>query len=232
MRYLLSFMLLAGLCLTAYAQEQSNDSIPYEIRKQAYIYTIANKYNDPSVARMALYNLIADNPGSPQLLDTLALIYLDYQQYASAALVAQDAIRLNPDDMFATEIAAVAFENLGVKNRALTHYEKLYLADNDLSVLYKVCFLQLDLKRYSEALTNAEVIENSPDAEKMMLMFPTADQKGQQVNMKIGALRLKAMLAEDQGQKEEAKALYQKVLVLKPDFELVKNQLKALEEGK
>lgn len=230
MKYLLSLIVcLVGFVASA-QQQIPQDSIPFELRKQAYIYSLANKYNDPAVARMALYNLIATNPGSPALLDSLALIYLDYQQFASAALVAQDAMKLNPDDMFATEVAAVAFDNLGVKARAVNNYEKLYLANNDLNTLYKVAFLQLDLKRYGQAINNADVIIESSKSEEIKLIFPTQDQTGQEVSMKVAATRLKGMIENDRGNTALAKDYFQKALDMQPDFELLKQQIAELDK--
>ena len=87
------FLLLAVLSV-GYANGQSQeiakgDSIPWELRKQSFIYNSAKLFNDPLVARMALYNLLAENPANPALYDSLALSYLQYNQSASAALVAQ-----------------------------------------------------------------------------------------------------------------------------------------------
>lgn len=209
---------------------QDSISIPMELRKQAYIYSIAKKYNDPAVARMALYNLLASNPGSSAILDSLALIYYEYQQYASAALVSQDALTLNPNDLFATELAAVAFDNLGVKHRAITHYEKLYLANNNLETLYKIAFLQFDLKRYSEALNNADAIINSPKSEEIKLLFPKDENTNQEISMKASALRLKGMIEADKGNNELAKENFQKALEIAPDFQILKEQLQALDQ--
>ena len=237
MKYLSGFFLFLIL-MPAYAQENNNSSsadsveIPLELRKQAYIYSLAKKYNDPAVARMALYNLIAVNPSSSAILDSLALLYFDYQQYASAAIVAQDALSLNPDDLFASEVAAIAFDNLGVKSRAVTHYEKLYLASNDLETLYKIAFLQYELKRYSEALNNTDIITASPKSEEIKLLFPLNNQQNQEISLKASTLRLKGMIEAAQGNTEQARTYFQQALELAPEFSLVKEQLKALDEQK
>lgn len=237
MRYLLSVItVLAGFMAfsqDAQTEPASQDSIPFELRKQAYIYTLAQKYNDPAVARMALYNLIAVNPNSAPILDSLALLYYQYQQYASAALVAKDAMMLNPEDAFAAEVSAVSFENLGVKNRAADSYEKLYLLNNDLGTLYKLAFLQMDLKRYGEAIANADVLIESPKAVELKLLFPVDDKKNQEISMKAAAVRLKGMIEEDKGNKAEAKKYYQEALTLEPEFAVLKQQITDLDkEGK
>lgn len=233
MKYILS--VIAGVVVfmaSAQNQEVSQDSIPYELRKQAYIYSLAKKYNDPSVARMALYNLIATNPNSAPILDSLALLYYEYQQYASAALVAQDAMMINPQDAFAIEVSAVAFENLGVRNRAAESYEKLYLLNNDLGTLYKLAFIELDLDRYDEATANADVIIESSKSSELELIFPIDDKKTQNISMKAAAFRLKGMIEEDKGNKEEAKKYYQEALSLEPEFAVLIEQVADLDKAK
>lgn len=226
MKYLLTTALSIVLFVASSQESQTPpDSIPFELRKQAYIYNMAKKYNDPAVARMALYNLIATSDNSLHLMDTLALMYFNYEQYASAALITQDIQSINPDDMLATEIAAISFENLGVSSKSITYYEKLYLDSNDMGTLYKVTFLQYQSKRYEEALVNADAIIESADSEELQLVFPTKDKKNQQISMKTATIRLKGMIEEDKGNTSLAKEYYQKALEMAPDFEILKDQI-------
>lgn len=227
----LLFMFALLSATVSEAQEQApQDSIPFEIRKQAYIYGLARKYNDPVISRVALYNLIAIDPLSSALLDSLALNYIDYRQYASAALTAQDALKLNPDDLLATEIAAVAFENLGVKQRAVNHYEKLYLESNDLSTLYKIAFLQYEVRNMQEALTNADILVNSSKSDNIKLIFPIDQDKSQEISLKACATRLKGLIEQERGNISLAKQYLRKSLEMQPDFQLVKKHLEELEK--
>jgi tetratricopeptide (TPR) repeat protein len=226
MRYVvILFLFITSIFANAQEAKTKSDTLPYELRKQAFIYTAARQYNDPAIARMALYNLLALNPNSAPILDTLAKIYYEYQQYASAALVAQDAMQLNPNDLYAVEIAASAFDNLGVKVRAIANFEKLYLAKNDLTILYKVAFLQFESKKYGESLNNINTILSASTSDKLKLFFPTNNGRGQEVSLKAAATRLQAMLEQDKGNVDRAKELFKKALEMVPDFEIVKNQL-------
>jgi len=226
MRYFFIIIFLLG-CLFANAQATNtkNDSIPYELSRQGFIYSAAKSYNDPIIARVALYNILAYNPRNTPVLDSLAKIYYEYQQYASAALVAQDAIKLNPDDIFAIEIAAASFDNLGVKIRAIANYEKLYLAENDMTILYKIAFLQYESKRYGESINNINTIFESSDADKLQLIFPTDSGQNQAISLKAATNRLYAMLEQDRGNNDNAKNLYKKAIEMEPNFELAKKQL-------
>jgi tetratricopeptide (TPR) repeat protein len=223
------FLVCLGLAVGAQSTEiAEGDSIPWEIRKQSFIYNSATMFNDANVAKMALYNLIAENPGNPALFDSLALIYLRYNQPASAVLVAQQSLKINPNNLFATEIAANGFDNLGVKDRAIPYYETLYLSENDLNVLYKIAFLQLETERFGEAITSIDIIMNNEESETKMIVFPTEDNQGQEVPLKVAAHRIKAMVEEAKGNEEEAKKLYLATLQMYPGFQIVQSQLQLL----
>lgn len=229
-------LLLAFGCLTAMltlAQEQERqgsplDSLPFDVQKQAFIYSTAARYSDPMISRMALYNLLAYNPANTAIMDSLALSYIDYQQYASAVLVAQDALRINPNDMLATEIAAVAFENLGLADRAVTYYETLNLNKADINTLYKISFLQFQLKRFGEARTNCDILIGDEEVAKTTLLFQKNQNENQEVSMLAGIYRLKAMVEEEAGNIDQARANYNKALEIAPDFAIAKLQLEKL----
>ena len=70
------FLLFIGVSCFASAQNEETlpgDSIPWELRKQAFIYSTAKSFNDPVVARTALYNILAINPANVSIYDSLAI---------------------------------------------------------------------------------------------------------------------------------------------------------------
>lgn len=223
---------LAFLSINALGQSTETakgDSIPWEFRKQAFIYNTAKQFNDPLVEKMALYNLLSENPSNAALYDSLSLIYLNFNQFASAALVAKQALKINKDNMLATEVAASSLERLGVKDQALTYYEKLSLSSPDnIGLLYKIAYLQYELKRFEQAKTSLKILEEKKGIENEKLTFPTTDRKGQFVPLKAAIMRVKAMIAEGEGKKEEANKLYMETLKLSPGFQVVQQQLKEL----
>ena len=227
--------LLWVLSVAVYGQSTEvapGDSIPWELRKQSFIYNSAKVFNDPIMARMALYNLLAENPNNVALYDSLAVLYLQYNQVASAALVSQQALQLNPQNQFALEIAATSLEQLGAKDRALSNYEKLHLATGDINTLYKISFLQQELGRYAEANTSLDIIIGDPQSDEFTIRFPTTDGNGQDVSLKVSAHRIKAMILQSQGKTEEAKAKYLEVLKMQSGFEIVQQQLRELTKPK
>lgn len=231
MKYILTLTALLFLC-AAQAQDSTsaNDSIPFEFSRQAYIYQLAKDYNDPAVARMAIYNLLSYNPQNSALLDSLALLYYEYNQIASAALTAQDAAAIDPKDMFAVELAAICFEKLGALPKAISFYETLYTNTFDMTMLYKVGFLQMDAKRYIEANTNADIIIEDPKSKTLTLIFPKDDKTNQEVSLVAGAYRLKGMIAAAQGDKAQAKEFYNKALSQAPEFDVLRKQIAELDK--
>jgi tetratricopeptide (TPR) repeat protein len=180
---------------------------------------------------VALYNLLAENPNNISLRDSLALIYFEQQQYASAALVAQQVVEVMPNDMFAVEIAAICFETLGVPSKALKYYQKLYLNNTDnIELLYQMTFLQIELGLNEEAMASAETLSNHPRSEESTLIFPTESGGGQEVNMKLAAIRLKGIIEEERGNSDKAKEFYANVLSQMPDFYVVQTQLDELNQ--
>jgi tetratricopeptide (TPR) repeat protein len=175
------------------------------------------------MTKTALYNILAQAPGNTTVMDSLAMLYFQYQEFVSAALISQDIIAINPNDLLATEIAAVSFEQLGVPSKSIPLYEKMYLANNDISLLYQISFLQYSSKRYDESALNLEtVIEDKLSLERF-LVFPTADKQQQQVSLLAAAYRLKGMIEADQGNIDMATEAYNKALELVPDFQSVKD---------
>ncbi len=229
MKILTSSLLLFTI-LIATAQEQKpipQDSVPFEIRKQAVLYNLARKYNDIEMQKAALYNLYVFNPNAA-FLDSLAILYFDQQQYISSGLVAQDAVNANPNDMLATEIAALSFDNIGVPAKAIDYYEKLYVENEELGTLYRIMFLQYNLERFEESMTNADIILGHPKAKTTNLYFPVNDQQNQLINMEVAAYRMKGMIEQARGNKELASQHYNKALELAPAFALLKQQIEEL----
>ncbi|MFK7952487.1 MAG: tetratricopeptide repeat protein [Ekhidna sp.] len=230
-------ILILGLAFSMLLRGQSQemvegDSVPWELRKQSFVYNSAKLFSDPVVARSALYQLIAENPANAALYDSLAILYLKYDNYVSATLVAQQSLMITPENEFAIEIAAAGYDNLGVKDKATVFYERLYLSNNDINTLYKISFLQFELGRYGESNTNLDIVISNPKSETEMIGFPTVDRRGQDVPLKVAAQRVKAMIIEQTESKENALKAYLDVLKMYPDFQIVQQQMTELRKTK
>ena len=191
-------------------------------------YTVATRFADYDVARDALYDIIVENPGNDSLLLTLGFLYYENQRYTSAALVGQELLNRNPRNPVALELAGTAFEELKILDKALQNFESLYLATNSFAALYKVAFLQFDLKRYKEAQANADIMLTRKEADEMTVSYVTAEKQNKDYPIRISVLNLLGMIAKESGDPSSAKKYYEQALAKAPDFLPAKENLAKL----
>ncbi|GHM98709.1 hypothetical protein WSM22_01990 [Cytophagales bacterium WSM2-2] len=208
------------------------DSVPKInplLRHYAIKYQVALQWNDYDVAKDALYDLIIESPSNnDSLIYELAYFYYQNQKFASAVLVSQELLKRNPKNPAALEMTAVGSENLGALDKALQSYESLYLLGNNPLTLYKMAFLQLQLKRYKESGTSADILLADKAAETLKVSYTGADNKTKEFPIKAALLNLKGMLAQEQGDKVTAKKFYELALGQAADFPMAKENLAKL----
>ena len=191
----------------------------------AMTYQAGIRYNDYSVAKHALYNILVEYPQNDSILYSLSLLYFQTKQYASAALTAIDVIALNPNSIGAFEIAAVSFENIGALDKALQSYESLYLKTDDFNALYKMTFIQFDLEKYGECKINVDILLSKKEADELKTTFLASDKTEKEYLIKIPLINLKGLIAEAEGNKPAAKVFFEQALKLAPDFQMAKDNL-------
>lgn len=230
MKLLSNTMLLLSCLLifsTALKAQEVKESAAYQ--QQQNVYNRAMKYADVSAARNSLFNMIALDPGDASLLDSLAYMYFEYQQFTSCLLVCLDILKVNPDNIPALEMSAVAYDNLGLKDKALTSYESIYLRNNSIFTLYRIAALQLDLGRHTESMTNVNILLEKEETKEAKVPLKT-DQGNTQISLEAAVYNLKGLIEADQGNTESARASYQQALSLEPDFAMAKSNLAELDK--
>jgi tetratricopeptide (TPR) repeat protein len=191
-------------------------------------YAIAARWNDFDVAKDAMYDLIVEYPGSDSLIFALAYYYYENQKYPSSILVCQDLLARNPKNVEAIELTGMGYESLSINDRALQSFESLFLITNNNATLYKMSFLQYQLKRYTESMTNVDFLLTKPEADSLKITYNDATNIPKEYPMKVALLNLKGMIYKDQSDKVNAKKSFEEALKIAPDFELAKKNLAAL----
>lgn len=215
------------------AAQTANDSIPrLDAKTKAALnaadqaaYQVAMRYSDLGMAKSKLYDLMIRNPENTRYMEALANIYFDNTQYPSAALVALDLLQLNDKNVGALEIAAYSLEQLGALDRALPHFESLYLLTGDNFSLYKSAFIQYNLQRFEEALNSVNMLVKNAKADEK-IGFPKSQTETQEVSMKAAALNLKGLIYLDKNAMAEAKTAFNEAISLDSTFEQAKENLK------
>lgn len=189
-------------------------------------YITAVQWNDFDVAKDALYDLIIENPLNDSLIYSLAYFYYENQKYVPAVLVSQQLLARNPKSIPALEISAIGYETMGVKDRALQSYESLYLISNNIGTLYKMAFLQYDLKRFTESLATIDILFTKTELDSTKVVFTDAENKSKEYPMKVALLNLKGLIQLDHfGDKVAAKKFFEEALAIAPDFMSAKENL-------
>lgn len=191
-------------------------------------YAMAVQWSDYDVAKDALYDVIAENPGNDSLIFDLAYYYFQSQKYPPAVLIAEGMLKRNPKNLAVLEISALGLEQMGATEKALERFESLYLIENNPARLYKMAFLQYTLKRYVESNTSIDILLKNPKIDTMKTLFQDTKGKDKEFPMRIALLNLKGMVARDSGKKEEARKYFNQALTASPDFAPAKKNLDEL----
>jgi len=206
------------------AQEGQNAFVGHHTRA----YAIATKYGDSDMAKTALYNMLAAYPGNDSLLYSLSYLYFQSQKYASAVLSAQDILARNPDHLGALELSGAGYESLGLKDKSLAAYETLYLKTTEYQTLYKITFLQFDMERLKECMTNVDILLTKPESDSLKVYYATEDNQQKEYPIKVSLLNLKGLISQKYGDKDSAKKYFQQALDIAPDFALAKENMESL----
>lgn len=191
-------------------------------------YRMAMQYSDYQEAKSALYNLVLLEPNNDSLRYNLAYIYFDNNQYPSTILACKDILAINPSHLGALELSAISFENLGLKDKALPHYEKLYMISSNLNSLYKMAFLQFDLKKFAECGVNTDLLLEHKDLPEAKVVFTDKDQQQKEYPMRVAVLNLKGLVNMEEGNNDVAKSAFEAALAIAPDFILASENLAKL----
>ena len=232
MKHVLSLLILVIFASTSFAQ--TTDSVAPKLdpntKKVLNIqdqsaYQLAMRYNDIQAAKDKLFSLIIRNPEDLRYPELLGSLYFENEMATSAALVALDILQVNEKSIGSLEIAAFSLEQLGALDRALPHFERLFLLTGDNFSLYKSAFIQYNLKKYQEALNSVNMLSKNTKPDDK-IGFPISQTETQEIGMKAAALNLKGMIYLDQGSKAEAKLAFEEAIQLEPNFNLAKENLK------
>lgn len=232
MKHVVIMLLLALGVSTSFAQNQDSSVVKLDPAMKKSMnaldqagYQLAMRYNDAQVAKANLYELMLRNPEDIRYPELLANLYFEGGQPTSAALVALDILKVNDKNIPALEVAAYSLEQLGAYDRALPHFESLYLLTGDNFSLYKSAFLQYNLKKYPEAMNSVNMLVKNVKPEDK-IGFPKSQTETQEISMKAAALNLKGMIYLEQDSKADAKTAFDEAISLEPEFELAKENLK------
>lgn len=201
-----------------------------DYKQQEKVFRTGLKYNDLSVAKQALYNMMAIDESATNLLDSLAVLYYKSNDPINCLLVCNDVISRSPSNMMILEIKAITEQNVGLLKEALSDYEKLQSKSKEEHHSYQIAAIQYQLKRFGECESTINSLLLSPKIDEKKVNISLNERSQQEVPMKAALFNMKGVLYLDLARKPEAKLMFQEALKIMPDFQLPKGNLAALEQ--
>jgi hypothetical protein len=108
----------------------------------------------------------------------------------------------------------------------MQNYESLYLITNNIATLYKMAFLQYDLKRFTESIASTDILLTNTQLDSVKVVFNDIENKPKEYPMRVSVLNLKGLIQQDHfGDKAAAKKLFEDALAIAPDFVPAKQNL-------
>lgn len=193
--------------------------------RQVSIYTQALTLNDLSVARSAVYQILALRPSSINWNDTLCMLYFSDGMYLQTILSGEKALKNNPRNIVISEMMAVSYDRLGALKESLDIYQGLIKQQDEIRFQYSILTLEYRLKRFGECLATAENIIARPESQTSNVRITVSDQYYQDVSYSAAVYNILGMVSMELNLKEQAERYFQKSMELAPDFVLPKNNL-------
>ncbi len=214
-------VLMLSMNSLGFGQTEKEDAIKRAKDK----YNRSIKYNDFAIAKDAIYDLLVLEPTNISYLDSLAYMYFEFRQYASAALVSRDALNRNPQNRLMLQIGAKSLDELGAKDQSLKMYQTLYNLSDDAFVLFEIAQKQLDLKMYDDAMINTELLLGKRTIEGSQVYVKNSAGEETEAPFKAVIYNLQGLIARGQGNEESAKKYFNSAIKLAPNYALAKENL-------
>lgn len=213
------------------ASHNTHDWKQQQIALQQEIYKRALRYGDANAIKTSLYTLIAldSTAGGVHYKDSLLNVYYGSQGFVSAVLLGRELHKENEKNETTLAILAMSEQNLGLAIEALDHYKKLYELSQNPGDLYQAATLEFKLQRMLECNNSLDRIMANPKSDKEQIYIAYNEKQGQNIPIKAAVYNIRGFIANSANKVEEAKAAYKQALAIFPEFELVKNNLEALE---
>ena len=206
----------------------NKDTASYRIEKETY--SNALKYSDLSVAKNAIYKMIALNPTDKSLKDSLLFIYFNAGSFGQSILLCRELLAVDASRSNILEIKAISEQNLGMVKESLESYEKLFVQSKSIYHQYQIAVLQYQIKRFGECNANLNEILKNEKALTEKVNITVAQEENQQVILKAAALNILGVMNLEGKRDVEAKANFAEALKIQPDFVLAKNNLSLIEK--
>lgn len=233
LKYLVVLLVSILTITTMFGQRKSTPAVSKQLTIQELTqykikaYKHALELADLNTAAAAILDILSMNENETHWQDSLALIYLNQQNFVSSASLSQKVLEKTPDNLFMREISAYSFQGLGAAKQALEDYEKLYSANKNIQHGYQIATLQFNLGRFTECMNTLNEVAGHPDAVKSSVALTFGNEQ-QKVPMPAAILNMKGVVSKELNKKEDAIQFFEAAVKEFSDFALAKGNLEAM----
>ncbi len=185
----------------------------------------AFKTGDVNTAISSAQSLLIYDTANYGLLDTLASLFLNEENFHAAFNISTKMLTLNPEGKKGIEIYAKSASNLNLSQEAMNGYSKLYELDNKTAYLYEIAIQHINLGNLTNGESILQTIINTPASEEELYQVRIGVNKFQDVPVIAMCYYFYGNLYEIQGLGKEAKNSFKKAVEIAPEFILAKNKL-------
>lgn len=236
--FLIAMSLLSGLASLPAQSDHGHDTKTIDgmqrLRDQqqnphARVFAQASALQDYQSAIYALHQLLLDDPENSFLQDSLAYMYARTNNNTSCLAWCDLCLQKRPNSLFILSLSGTLLESSGQFKEALERFETLHKNTGSNFYRYKISSLQYELGRYGESLVNIEsMLQDSSTQRELILM--NWDGASREVPMQAALLNLRGNLELQVNQEGKARKSFRQALKMAPDFELPRNNIRALDE--
>lgn len=222
-------ILILSLLATVNSQAQKTKSQDISLENSKNIYKNALKYNDASTAINSLHSIIVKEGYESNYKDSLAILYFKSNNFISSHLLAKEVLEKKPKNLQLLEIEALSLKQLGATKEAIVAFENLFINSKNKYHGYQLALLQYSLKRLVEA--KATIIQTiaCEDIKDFELQFQIDEKQSQKIPFNSAVYNLQGIVAYELKEMEIASQAFIRALQLSPEFELAKQNKKAID---
>lgn len=229
MKNLLFTFVVLLFTFSAFGQKKNKAAKPLPINYDSLAYAMAIDMGDTNAAIAAIYQMNAKNPNNTNKLYALALLYFEKKEYDQAVNVCNLILKQNSKHIKGLQLLAACYQADDNAIGAILVYKQLDSIAPSANNRYQMATIMYGKKKFQEALNHLQNIisDSLLVKETMNMSYQNLNKQNlsQNVSTQAAACNMAGFILMENGDIENAQALFEKALKIQPDFQLAKGNL-------
>jgi tetratricopeptide (TPR) repeat protein len=204
----------------------TNEVLQFELD----LYQRAVESGDHHTAVVAIQRALLIDSSLTDLYDSLPRHYMRLTNIKSAAHYAEKSLLLDPGNIDMLQLAGYIYFEGGSFRKAEEKFSKLYELTKDLSYIYQLSQIHMNLGDVQKANKMIDLILKDETSSEVFVDLSTTTGSVQQVNIRAACYLIRANMQDSAG---KAIGFLKKALQIQPNFDIarkMKDELEIMEE--